>query len=127
MTKSEVYILGRKDEGERPTNLCANPRSICVRCSKRPNCSGADTGAYVSNCDAFNFDEHGDKTGLVNCKVCGCKGAPIYFVLGMCKDCAENYIVHLRDENKRLRKDSKRFQKAIIAANRCEQILKAVL
>jgi len=50
-----------------------------------------------------------------------------HFVLGMCKDCTENYIVHLRDENKRLREDSKRFQKAIIAANRCEQILKSVL
>lgn len=55
MTLSEAYILGRKDERER-SKLCNNPRSICVRCSKRPKCWKADTGAYIGNCDEFNFD-----------------------------------------------------------------------
>lgn len=52
MTISEAYLLGRKDEKER---LCINPRSICIRCTKRLNCPDADTGAYVDNCKGFNL------------------------------------------------------------------------
>lgn len=55
MTISEAYLLGRKDEKERPTPLCINPRSICIRCTKRLNCPDADTGAYVDNCKGFNL------------------------------------------------------------------------
>lgn len=55
MTISEAYLLGRKDEKERPTPLCNNPRSICVRCTNRPNCPNADTGAYIGNCKNFNL------------------------------------------------------------------------
>lgn len=55
MTISEAYLLGRKDERERPTPLCSNPQSICVRCTERLTCPDADTGAYVGNCKNFNL------------------------------------------------------------------------
>ena len=55
MTISEAYLLGRKDEKERATSLCHNPRSICIRCTNRLKCPNADTGAYVSVCKDFNL------------------------------------------------------------------------
>lgn len=55
MTISEAYLLGRKDERERPTPLCNNPRSICVRCTERLKCPDADTGAYINGCENFNL------------------------------------------------------------------------
>ena len=67
MTISEAYLLGRKDESERPTSLCRNPRSICVRCTERLKCPDADTGAYVSNCENFNISDTGEriKVGMI--------------------------------------------------------------
>lgn len=45
---SKIYILGRKDERERPCSLCSNPRSICERCKRfRESCGGSDVGVCI--------------------------------------------------------------------------------
>jgi hypothetical protein len=53
---SKIYMLGRKDERERPCPLCKNPISICKRCERyRKLCEGLDSGAYVSECKDFIY------------------------------------------------------------------------
>lgn len=55
---SKIYMLGRKDERERPCSLCSNPRSICERCKrfKKP-CYGSDVGVYIGECKDFIYKE----------------------------------------------------------------------
>ena len=58
---TEIYMLGRKDERERPCSLCKNPISICKRCARyRMLCEGSDSGAYISACKDFIFKEAKD-------------------------------------------------------------------
>lgn len=53
---SKIYMLGRKDERERPCDLCNNPINICKRCDCYP-CEGSDTGAYIGTCKDFIYKE----------------------------------------------------------------------
>ena len=58
---SKIYMLGRKDERERPCFLCSNPRSICVRCERyRKLCDGSDIGVYIGGCEDFIYKEVSD-------------------------------------------------------------------
>lgn len=55
---SKIYMLGRKDERERPSDLCKNPISICKRCDcYKTLCEGSDLGAYIGECESFVYKE----------------------------------------------------------------------
>lgn len=55
---SKIYMQGRLDERERPSSLCNNPNSICIRCSHYKSlCDGSDLGVYIGKCKDFSYME----------------------------------------------------------------------